>query len=336
MPTLVFYSLLIRVFDLAADHKHVQFDFLVRSQFLRSALSTHMEAENISTVPKTRFNSRHTVNGFNVKTSLCNNLLVRGVGRRRGDRVRREVRCAAARGVHHARWLDQLGGGRLRMVRVRNTFCPACSCDFFIFFQWKLIWWACLISSLVCVCFRILTGSYDKTARIWSLEGKAMVTVAGHTDVVKDVAWIKRGATDPRWFINMHVLCSVILLCVTHLKLKFVLCVRAVSEGLTSLLLTASLDQTVLLWEWNSERNKLKARHCCRGHAGSVDTVAVDPTRTKVCMNPPVRPSIQIWTCTETWISNIFFYLSFAADLGTKCWSSGQQVRCRNRKYTAF
>ncbi|XP_067649347.1 ribosome biogenesis protein wdr12-like [Haliotis asinina] len=92
----------------------------------------------------------------------------------------------------------------------------------------------------------ILSGCYDNTARLWSTSGDSLMTIPGHTAPVKCVAWMKE------------------------------------DDDISSFV-TGSHDQTLLLWMWQRKQNEVDCVCACRGHAGSVDCVAVNHAQDKFC-----------------------------------------------------
>ncbi|XP_046678614.1 ribosome biogenesis protein WDR12 homolog [Homalodisca vitripennis] len=85
----------------------------------------------------------------------------------------------------------------------------------------------------------ILTGCYDNTLHLWTMKGKHKLTIPGHTAPIKAVAWV------------------------------------SVTDTLASFV-SASHDQTAMLWEWSVAANAVECVHVCRGHERGLECVAVD------------------------------------------------------------
>lgn len=91
----------------------------------------------------------------------------------------------------------------------------------------------------------ILTGCYDNSLNLWSVEGKHRLTIPGHDAPIKDVTWIKLDA-------EVGVFAS------------------------------ASQDQTAMIWEWNIRGNSVECVQICKGHERGVDCIDVSPNREKL------------------------------------------------------
>ncbi|XP_039296742.1 ribosome biogenesis protein WDR12 homolog [Nilaparvata lugens] len=85
----------------------------------------------------------------------------------------------------------------------------------------------------------ILSGCYDNNVYLWTKKGKHILTIPGHTGAVKSVAWVSQNDTIASF-------------------------------------VSASHDQTAMLWEWNTGSNSVDCIHVCRGHERGLESIAVD------------------------------------------------------------
>lgn len=88
----------------------------------------------------------------------------------------------------------------------------------------------------------VLTGCYDNTINIWTIKGKHVLTIPGHSMPIKAVSWVS----------------------LDEERGKFISC---------------SQDQTAILWEWMVETNSVECVSVCKGHERGIDCVDVSPTK---------------------------------------------------------
>ncbi|XP_059612526.1 ribosome biogenesis protein WDR12 homolog [Phlebotomus argentipes] len=94
------------------------------------------------------------------------------------------------------------------------------------------------VSAVKCRDDWILTGCYDSTVNIWTAKGEHKLTISGHSSPIKAVSWISLNAE-------------------------------------LGVFVSASQDQTVMMWGWNIARNTAECLCVCRGHERGIDCVDV-------------------------------------------------------------
>lgn len=65
---------------------------------------------------------------------------------------------------------------------------------------------------------------------------------------------------------------------------------------------SASHDQTLMMWQWDKEKNSIECAHVCRGHTRSVECVSVNPACTRFasgCWDGMLKMWTTGTTCTS-------------------------------------
>lgn len=106
---------------------------------------------------------------------------------------------------------------------------------------------------------RILTGCYDNTVNVWQVDGKHLLTIPGHSAPIKAVSWVSMKD-------NIGTFAS------------------------------ASQDQTIMIWEWNTVSNAIDCIFVCKGHARGVDSLATSPSQ-KLLASGSWDTMLKVWSC---------------------------------------
>ena len=92
----------------------------------------------------------------------------------------------------------------------------------------------------------ILLGSYNSSVQVWNTNGECIATLPGHNGAVKAVSWISNDDKNEAKFLS------------------------------------ASHDQTILIWNWNKLTSKVDKAEKCIGHTESVECIDVNTKNSKV------------------------------------------------------
>lgn len=88
----------------------------------------------------------------------------------------------------------------------------------------------------------ILTGSYDNSVNLWNMKGEHKLTLSSHEAPVKAVQWISFNEDTGKAFFA-----------------------------------SGSKDQSIIIWEYNINKNKADCMYVCKGHERAVECVSVSP-----------------------------------------------------------
>lgn len=108
----------------------------------------------------------------------------------------------------------------------------------------------------------ILTGSYDNSVNIWNMKGEHKLTINGHDAPVKGVGWISFDE----------------------------------DRGI-ALFASGSKDQTVIIWEYDIQKNKANSLYICKGHERAVECVAISPN-SKLLASGGWDNFLKIWSAS--------------------------------------